>query len=630
MIAFIQLPIPFATNLEVTGNLPLGAASIICHLVNSGENPENFHLVDQNIASRLGDQALVGHLKKLKPRQLCMTCTVWNIERSLHIARTLSQELPNLKVWLGGPEISSDFPLSDPVEIAFAGEGEKFFSSGETKALQTLKSIHDPYRSGLVRAEDDGVMFAEWGRGCRYRCAFCRYHQGHYSKQILRPDEQVKDCLSWARDNNIKEIYLLDPSLEQRKDLNDFLRFLAHENSSNIAIMAELRAEFINPERANLLAKAGINRVETGLQSLNKKTMKKLHRPLNTDSFLKGVTALKNEDIEVKTDLMTGLPGDSEESFKESLHFMKEHGLAQKLQIFRTQVLKGTELRERADEWGVIYQAKPPYQVLETKDWPREKLENSLAIAETILDTTFSIEEEPVLMAPDWSDKGSQITCFPGTKAAWYLAFNLDKDLPALEMEDFSTLASTSFIWLETEKPGKHRKSAEEAIEKLVQSNPFCTFFTGLKCPAGAALDIFDALNETLNKNRLSTYAADMYGTMASTDRPLRPLMAITDLSDSERVSRHWLEDLRELAQIIWKFDASCMKEALALVEKSAELLEQDYIFLNTSHIPSDLEDYFFRELMKTSYEPSAILLPGLELHWAYRRALAKKGDWDW
>ena len=59
-------------------------------------------------ANTLGDQGLVEEILAHQPWMVGFTCYVWNIQRTLWIARQLKEQRPELKVLLGGPEITAD------------------------------------------------------------------------------------------------------------------------------------------------------------------------------------------------------------------------------------------------------------------------------------------------------------------------------------------------------------------------------------------------------------------------------------------------------------------------------------------------------------------------------------------
>ena len=99
----------------------------------------------------------------------------------------------------------------------------------------------------------EGVMLLETVRGCLFRCRYCSYPKGHAALRLLSP-EQIAANLRHAARQEVPEVFLLDPTLNQRPDFLDFLRRLAEGNPERrLAFSGELRAEGIDPAAARLL-----------------------------------------------------------------------------------------------------------------------------------------------------------------------------------------------------------------------------------------------------------------------------------------------------------------------------------------------------------------------------------------
>src|SRR5262249_44669259 len=78
-----------------------------------------------------GDRGLVEAIAAREPWLVGFTCYLWNIERSLWVAEQLKRERPDLRVLVGGPEITADnaWVLESPaVDFAAVGEGEQTFA----------------------------------------------------------------------------------------------------------------------------------------------------------------------------------------------------------------------------------------------------------------------------------------------------------------------------------------------------------------------------------------------------------------------------------------------------------------------------------------------------------------------
>jgi radical SAM superfamily enzyme YgiQ (UPF0313 family) len=215
------------------------------------------------------------------------------------------------------------------------------------------------------------MLLLETSRGCRFKCKFCYYWKS-YDDTYFLAEQTIRANLQHAADRGVEEVFLLDPTLNQRKDFADLLRLLAECNPGPcFTYFGELRGEGITEETANLLRKANFNEVEVGLQSIDPEAMALMDRKNNLRAFERGVQAMMAEGIKVKVDLIIGLPGDTVESIRRGLHYLRDKRLCSEAQVFNLAVLPGTAFRQEAAALGLTYQPRPPYYVLQTPNLDR-------------------------------------------------------------------------------------------------------------------------------------------------------------------------------------------------------------------------------------------------------------------
>lgn len=655
MISFIQLPVPQLVPQELTGNLPLAAGSMILHArsANGAEVPAS--IMAQHPLNRLGDEALVRFVLDQKPRTFGFTCSVWNIERTLYIAQELKSRQPDISIAFGGPEVTEDsFFISDrsaPFDYAVEGEGEPVMArllagaaprdikglllpggtrtsgSIEPAAVTSLDLIHDPFLAGLATPESDGVIYAELYRGCRYGCSFCRYHQGRMRQEpAIRTNEKIAELFSWARRQGVGEIYLLDPSLEQRPDFENFLDFIASINKPVLDLFCELRVDAVDERLALKLAAAGVRLVETGLQSLSPEALRAVGRNPDTRKFQAGITALQKANIAVRTDVMVGLPFDTPLGFNKTLSFLLDNDLQMRTQVFRTQVLPGTALRAEAQQKQIVFEDLPPYFILSTPTWPEEEMEKALEFAEMKLDITLSPEERPVLVSSSWREQGYVKKFIDRTDAAFLIALDLDTEQGRThaDREAFDDVAATITVWLAAEKPHDHRERCAEIIDRLLSANPFAALTTIFDAPAGSPLDIVDDSLQSLDIHPFSNYGLRMYGNTAASV-PGRRVMWILDAQQRKTVNQKWLDSMRESCEAIWRVEIG---DLIASIDSLAAIHvpEYDYLLLDIHNAPPQSHwPLLFDRIAASAADPQQILVPGLAMHWAWLRHLEKK-----
>ena len=111
----------------------------------------------------------------------------------------------------------------------------------------------------------------------------------------------------------------------------------------------------------------GLIQLEIGVQSTNLTTLQAINRHMDIDVLRNTVAAIHSfQNIHQHLDLIAGLPYENYDSFVGSfndVYAMKPN----QLQLGFLKVLKGSPMEQNADEYGIVYGSKPPYEVLYTK-----------------------------------------------------------------------------------------------------------------------------------------------------------------------------------------------------------------------------------------------------------------------
>src|SRR5258708_14893196 len=125
--------------------------------------------------------------------------------------------------------------------------------------LANLNEVSSPYLHGILDAADERMLLLETLRGCIFKCKFC-YYPKSYDDLYFVSREKIIANLTHARERGAREVVLLDPTLNQRRDFDEFLKLLAHCNPERqFKYFGELRAAGINPKMAKLLRDANFS-----------------------------------------------------------------------------------------------------------------------------------------------------------------------------------------------------------------------------------------------------------------------------------------------------------------------------------------------------------------------------------
>lgn len=386
-VLFIQLPVQDPSWESSKANVSLAAGYLAAYAEKRGLlRREDWILLPREVVERGSDTAVAQAAAAIEPDLVCFSLYLWNLERSIHIAQTIAGLSPRSRLIAGGPEVVSGTPLfgRSPFHSLIEGEGELPFCEllddirrGKPLARRysanrplDLGELPNPYLAGTLPFETDRPVHLETMRGCPSKCAYCYYGKSFEGLRYYQREEAYK-VIELAGEAGVQELYLMDPSFQASEGLADRLVSIARANTKGMDIHAELRLESVTEELGRLYAAAGLFSAEVGLQSTNPKALEAVHRSWDRKAFERGAEIMQKNRVVVKTGLILGLPFDGYEEVISTFDFLGMQGLGQEAELYPLSVLPGTEVRERANEWGMTRMDKPPYWVTST-DWISE------------------------------------------------------------------------------------------------------------------------------------------------------------------------------------------------------------------------------------------------------------------
>jgi radical SAM superfamily enzyme YgiQ (UPF0313 family) len=570
-VLFVQLSIPPLGPGIVRANVPLAGAYLKMYAQRRGLDAHyDLEVFPAVLANQLSDLALLDAILSREPWMVGFTCYLWNIERTLWLAERLKRAVPGLHVVVGGPEITSnnDWVLQHPaVDFAVIGEGEQTFADLLThlhqqrtistqipgllvkdrlaapsnrlalslanatdscsspqnsnfiprKPLAKLDEISSPYLVGILDAADEEMLLLETIRGCTFKCKFC-YYPKSYDGLYFLSEEKIIANLRHALDRGAKEVVLLDPTLNQRRDFDGFLKLLIQHNAHRqLTFFGELRAEGIKETTARLLAEAGFTEVEVGLQSIDPDAMRLMDRKNNLHAIERGCKAMLAAGIRVKVDLIIGLPGDTVDSIRRSMHYLRDAGISSDVQVFNLAILPGTAFRQEAAELGLVHQPRPPYYVRRTPTLGQDDLFDMMREAADIFEMEWDPLPEPVLPQP-----GGLILPGQSFRLTDHALLNFARPDEDLHLPPPGQRSQAFTLWFRSRDFSRDAEQACRWIERLFEETPFTTLQVLLE-PLGDPRSITPEVLELLwgACQRQPTYL-DRYYAM----QPGRPLGA--------------------------------------------------------------------------------------------------------
>ena len=374
--------------------LPLGVACVASSIKNlSIEFPDlKVNLVDFNLEQKLSVEKITNDLLCYDSAIYCFSIFVWNKNLLLEVASELKKKNSKIICIAGGPEVTANPKSFLDFDYVISGEGEvvtknlikrilnsdlpaeKIFY-GKREALENLTS---PYLDKTLNPKKyDGALW-ELARGCPFKCSYCYESKGDKKVEYFSLD-RIKKELDIFVENDIKQIFVLDPTYNVDKSraikLLDYIR----QKAKQIFFHFECRAEFISDELAKAFSKINCS-LQIGLQSASEEVLKTVNRSFNKKDFIKKISILNDYGIIFGFDLIYGLPKDNYEGFKNSIDFAISL-YPNHIELFCLSVLPGTSLYDDANKLNLKYNTHPPYHVIESDTFSKLEIEKARKIS---------------------------------------------------------------------------------------------------------------------------------------------------------------------------------------------------------------------------------------------------------
>ena len=355
------------------------------------------------------DQILMDLYKK-KPEILCFSCYLWNISYIEQLVCEISKVMPKIEIWLGGPEVSWNaeevLQRLPQVRGVMRGEGEETFldllhfyegafeSCGkglddilgityykedvrEEKTERVITATEErpvmadlnriPFVYEDIEAFEHKIIYYESSRGCPFSCSYCLSSIDKCLR--FRDLELVKRELQFFIDHDVPQVKFVDRTFNCRHDhAMEIWRYVAEHDKGVTNFHFEVAADLLNEEEIALIAsmRPGLIQLEIGIQSTNMQTIREIRRTMQFEKVKRIVEQIHAKgNIHQHLDLIAGLPYEDYQRFRCS--FNEVYALKpEQLQLGFLKVLKGSYMEEKAKDYQLVYQERPPFEVLST------------------------------------------------------------------------------------------------------------------------------------------------------------------------------------------------------------------------------------------------------------------------
>ena len=337
------------------------------------------------------------------PDLVGFSCYVWNTPDILRITKALKAIRPEVRVILGGPEVSyhhlrilKQHPYVDWIVV---NEGEETFREFLTALLEgreqdfggirglairagnesvmlvpreyrkTLDDLPSPYLEGVLDVcEVRGGVNYQTARGCPFVCTYCDYgrNQPYFEFSI----ERVRAEFELFKQRNARILFNVDPTFNYSRKRAEAILSLGIELDIKAVHWFEVFPSLVNEDLVELLDKSYLSFVGCGIQTCTPKTMKNIRRTWKPDKIAPLLDRLSYKpNVIMSYEIIMGLPGDTVQDYKNTMSWTYERNPAD-IKAFNLAILPRTPLEKEVEDkkWEVTFDEDIGHEILTTDE----------------------------------------------------------------------------------------------------------------------------------------------------------------------------------------------------------------------------------------------------------------------
>ncbi len=352
-------------------------------LANLGELRPRAVLAEFDLGQRPVE--IVERLLAHRPRIVGLGVYIWNARETAEVVALLKRLRPDLRVVLGGPEVSyeteeqelarlADCVIAGEADLAFAEVCRILLAGADPPAkvlaapLPDLARLRLPYDEYTDTDIAHRIIYVEASRGCPFECEFCLSSLDLPVRQF--PLEPFQAALDRLLARGVRHFKFVDRTFNLNLRVSRaILEFFRARLRPDLFLHFELVPDRLPPALREVIATfpPGALQFEIGIQTFNPEVAARISRRQDYARIEENLRWLRAETgVHLHADLIFGLPGESLESFAagfDRLLALRPH----EIQVGLLKRLRGTPIVRHDAEWGMVWSPLPPYELLENR-----------------------------------------------------------------------------------------------------------------------------------------------------------------------------------------------------------------------------------------------------------------------
>ena len=315
---------------------------------------------------------------------------VWNRNYNFTLAQRVKEINPNVFIFFGGPEppitnpkiFSEVMPFAD---VVVRSEGEYIVASllekwlkgenysedkgllinqngickdnGAGERINDLDTVPSPYLTGvfdsILPLEKEWNAVIETNRGCPYKCTFCDWGSLTYSKIKKFGLTRVFHEMEWMAENKIGFMDVADANfgifVERDNMIVDKLIEVQQKTGypyrTGWSWAKNQKSEVVQIAKKLITSGHFNNGLTISLQSLDENTLKTIKRSnMGINKINEIFSECRKQGVPLNVELILGLPGETAETWENTLFGVFEVGQHDSIEVWQAQILENAEM----------------------------------------------------------------------------------------------------------------------------------------------------------------------------------------------------------------------------------------------------------------------------------------------